>query len=302
MLTSHGDICIPPESRFFVELHSKYGTTPDLRNRIKNFLRDLYDDEKFTEWGIEKERLHHRLTSLRPIDYSTAVSTVYRTYMEQFFPEAKIWGDKNPEYLYHTDVILEYFPQARLIHIVRDIRAIYASLAAINRDVETKTLWKSSQPPLFLATRQWSQALKVFEKYKAHKQFYTINYETLILSPERQLADLCSWLGVEFRSSMLLFYQTNAEKQLVPPHRLKWHERTLQPITADRIGNWQNEISATEINAVELMNRKAMTAFGYDHPTRSIGYKALQRIAFDWLRLRFQQHRKQISRLRARIW
>lgn len=279
MLTAHPDICIPPESPFFVHLEQKYGSTVDLCNNVVAFLDDLYTDEKFREWNVNRTSLQRNLCKHNSLKYSDAISIVYQTNMQQFDSGARIWGDKNPDNIFHVDTILKYFPNAKLIHIVRDVRAVYNS-------VNTKAIsqfGKRLRAQVLLVTKRWSQVVDIAEKYRHDKQFYTVYYEQLVSNPEEQLKGVCSWLGIDFNEQMLRFYQENAKKLLVPTHRLRWHQRTLQPVSGDRIDAWMDELSISEIEALEFMNRKKMNKLGYPCVTNPWRYRGLLKLLSEYI-------------------
>jgi hypothetical protein len=262
MLTSHPDICIPPESMFFVQLEPKYGKLENLAEKIDEFLDDLYSNDKFLEWNIDRARLQENLNLYDELNYSKAISTVYQTYRLKTDPNAHIWGDKNPTYIYHIDRIFQYFPNAKIIHIIRDVRAVYSSMKTVSNFPGWGKKQKT-QSLIFEVTRVWSQAVQSFNKYNNNHQFYNIHYEKLISNPDNQLNQLCSWLGINFSESMLDYYNKNTQKELVPKHRLSWHQNTLKPILEDRIEAWANELSLSEIEALEILNKNNLKILGY---------------------------------------
>ncbi|MCC3416491.1 MAG: sulfotransferase [Microcoleus sp. PH2017_29_MFU_D_A] len=266
MLTAHPDICIPPESLFFVALESKYGAVKDLLPQIEEFLNDLYNNNfhRFWEWNVDKKLLLNNLTNNQQLSYGRAVSTVYETYRQQFYPTASIWGDKNPFHIYQLGKIRRYFPGVKVILIVRDFRACYSSVKKlVAREQERGEVWPGIKTIAGL-THQWNQVVKIIEKYhQKWEQFYLVSYEDLVREPSAQLAKICKWVGVDFQSSMLDFYQKNADSGLVPPNQMVWHPNTLEPVGSDRINAWQDELSVSELETIELMNWKNLEKLGY---------------------------------------
>ncbi|MEG3836282.1 MULTISPECIES: sulfotransferase [unclassified Microcoleus] len=266
MLTAHPDICIPPESLFFVALESKYGAVNDLLPQIEDFLNDLYNNNfhRFWEWNIDPQLLLDNLTNNKQLSYAQAVFTVYQTYRQQFDPTASIWGDKNPFHIYQLGKIRRYFPSVKVILIVRDFRACYSSIKKlVAKEQERGEVWPGIKTVAGL-THQWNQVVKIIEKYhQKWEQFYLVSYEDLVREPSAQLAKICKWVGVDFQESMLEFYHKNAESGLVPPSQMVWHPNTLEPVGSDRINAWQDELSVTELETIELMNWKNLEKLGY---------------------------------------
>ena len=266
MLTAHPAICIPPESLFFVALESKYGPVSNLLPQIEEFLNDLYHNNfhRFWEWNVDRQLLFNNLTNNQQLSYDRAVSLVYETYRQQFDPTASIWGDKNPFHIYQLGKIRKYFPDVRVILIVRDFRACYSSVKKlVAKEQERGEVWPGIKTIAGL-THQWNQVVKIIEKYNQKwEQFYLVSYEDLVREPSAQLAKICKWVGVDFQESMLEFYQKNAELGLVPVNQMVWHPNTFEPVGSDRINAWQDELSVTELETIELMNWKNLEKLGY---------------------------------------
>lgn len=274
LLTSHPAICIPPESPFLIYMEKKFGIQKRLSDNVGKFLNELYKDKKFTEWGIEKKTLELRLKAEVSLTYSKAITIIYQAYALITYPDAYILGDKNPSYLYHIETLLKYFPRAKIIHIIRDIRGIYNSS-------KNKSLTKNEQfnnEQLLSITRYWQQAERVTEKYRTDARVYTLHYENLVSSPGGQLKDIFAWIGVEYSDSVLNFYEENASKKLVPENRHGWHYRTLQPITDKQIDAWKTELKKSEIEILELLNKRRMQKWGYVHVTSFPLWKGISRL------------------------
>ena len=281
MLTSHPAICIPPESLFFVQLKQKYGNSLNLTNNLEGFLDDLYMNDKFREWKVDRKTLQNNLSQHMQLHYHEAVSTVYKTYLQQFDPEARIWGDKNPHHIFHLDTILRHFPKSRIIHIFRDIRAVYNSLKSIQKH----RLWQNFRVNIFELTKKWSRVVKIISEYETDRRFYSISYENLVTKPKEQLIDICAWLDIDFDKSMLSYHLKNRKKGLVPANRLKWHEKTLHPVSLDRIHAWQNELTISEVEALELINIENMKQLGYNYATGPLKYRGFLKLVFEYFQV-----------------
>ena len=279
ILTSHPDICIPPESTFFVDLEQKYSLPDNKQIQINEFIAELYDNKKFREWNINRFALQQRLENSNCLTYCDYVVLIYKFYLEQNKLSASIWGDKNPQYIYDTDLIFKYFPQARVIHIVRDVRAVYSSL----NQIKINNLWKkhSSNFTINKVTSMWNKALDISDKYKNDSRFYLLKYEELVSEPQKQINYLCQWLNIKFDKQMLLFYQDNLEQKLVPQHRLGWHKNTLKPICIEQINSWQNKLNNTEIEVLEILNKNRLTQMDYELLKSFIRYRGWFKILWE---------------------
>jgi hypothetical protein len=124
-----------------------------------------------------------------------------------------IMGEKTPAHLAYVETLLEWFPDARVVHCVRDPRAIYVS--ELRRRAEDP----GSQPyrllvhvpPLMAAfvllQVAWAWAAAV-HRHRALVPRYPgryrlLRFEALVAHPQASLADLCAFLGVELEPRML---------------------------------------------------------------------------------------------------
>ena len=266
LLTTHSDICIPPESLFFVALEPKYGNISNLLPQVEDFLNDLYSKTfpKFCEWNIDRKLLSNNLKSYQELNYTLAVETVYQTYRQQFDPKASVWGDKNPCHIHHVDEIQKYFPESKIILIVRDFRACYSSMKNIvAKEQGAKEVWTGPRT-LEGMTRQWNQVVKLIEKYhQKNEQFYLVYYEDLVREPSVQLTKICKWIGLDFQKVMLEFYRKNAELGLVLSSQIVLNPNTFKPINNERIDTWRNDLSFIEVEVIESENGKSLERLGY---------------------------------------
>ena len=106
------------------------------------------------------------------------------------------WGDKRPLYFQEVDVLLRLFPDAQIVHIVRDPRATVASLATMP--------WWPYDSVGSMAT--WAQADYCARRDRRRLPpdvFTMISYEALVADPEPELRRLCAFLDEDFDPAML---------------------------------------------------------------------------------------------------
>jgi hypothetical protein len=281
MLTAHPQFCIPSECLFFVRLEPKYGHLKDISDRLDQFLADLYKVELFTDWKLDPELLRQNLSKYSPLNYAAAVATVYRTYLQQTGSNACFWGDKNPVHVYHVEQVRKYFPNAKLLLLIRDVRGTYGSLKRTEKNFKG---WQGScQANVLSVTKQWRYVVDVAERYKHDPGFHTVLYERLVENPEAELRAICSWLSVEFDESMLHYYEKNAKEKLVPTGEKGWNAKTFQPITKGRVDSWQNELNLMELEALESLNQSNLTRLGYECVTQPFRYRSLLKVLPDYV-------------------
>lgn len=155
-----------------------------------------------------------------------------------------IWGDKSPTYIRHLELIFREFPQARVVHIVRDVRDYSASI---------RKAWGKD---LKRAAYRWG-----VDVLAAHRQCLgeparslEMTYENLLGSTDTELRRICSLLQIEFDSRMT---------QLRKPSENLGDARGQARIVTGNARKYRRGLSAAEIEAVEALAWDAMHALGY---------------------------------------
>jgi len=104
-----------------------------------------------------------------------------------------LWGDKTPEYLIHVDALVRLFPNARIVHIVRDAR---------DQALSSHRTWGKN---MFRAAQRWVDEISEFRRQAARYPFSAIEvrFEDVLNDPGAELRRLTKFLGLEFEASML---------------------------------------------------------------------------------------------------
>ena len=104
---------------------------------------------------------------------------------------ATIWGDKTPSYLTRTAMLKRVYPQARVIHIVRDVRDFCLSI---------HKAWNKS---MYRAAQRWTDdVLAARQSGRVHGDYLEIKYESLLDDAEVELRRACKFLGADYSPGM----------------------------------------------------------------------------------------------------
>lgn len=169
-----------------------------------------------------------------------------------------------PAHIFKLDQILKKFPQARIIHIVRDARDVLLSqknrrnrrkMGASYLGFREVLRYRMNYHPVVIS-RLWHSAVNAGLRYRNHPAVLTIHFEELIESPEEVLKRTCIHCGIKFNPIMLDVPQVGSSSRPDnPDHR---------GIDKSRTGNWSSgELSDTEIALCERINGKLLTELGY---------------------------------------
>ncbi len=119
-----------------------------------------------------------------------------------------IWVEKTPAHLHSIDYIKKCIPSARFIHIVRDGRAVVASLHDASR--KYPQFWNGVRS-VEQCVDEWNICMGKTARYKNHPDHYIISYEKIIDNACLSISQLCSFLGVPFEQQMIDNFSVSAK-------------------------------------------------------------------------------------------
>jgi hypothetical protein len=135
--------------------------------------------------------------------------------MMQLFANRKnkpVMGEKTPGHLRYVTTIMEWFPNAKIIHMLRDPRAIFASeLRRRKRTHTTPYIYLKRINVLYIlyillqTTFLWFEGIYRYSKHKRlyPENYYLLKFEDLIIDPEKTIRQVCDFLEVEYQDEML---------------------------------------------------------------------------------------------------
>ncbi len=262
LLDAHPSIVIPSESCILLHLKNKYFTCTNWDDKtLDAFLEDLLTEKKLKQsWKVDYEKLKNEIVVVPQSqrNYTIICKILYLNYSSIFNQQnISLIGDKNPIYSAFISDMLELFPQAKFIHIVRDYRANVFS----NKDV-------FSLKNIACLAHAWNYHNRKIEiaKTKIPHQFYTLKYEELALNPKNEMKKIFDFLNVRYNDSVFDFYKAVNEKseQKVRNRFKKVHGNLLNPININRVEVWKNGLSEKDISLSECICELDGKKYGYD--------------------------------------
>jgi len=165
----------------------------------------------------------------------------------------RLAGDKSPNDLNFVRILDKTGALAaptRILHIVRDVRDVAASLR--------RTGWAPDLERYF--ARQWNHNnLYLHATFREDGDRYLLlRYEDLVADPAACIEAACRLLGVDFDPAMLSAPARAHARYRDMPH----HARLGEAISADSVGQGR-DLPATLLQACERQAGEALQAFGY---------------------------------------
>ena len=251
MIGSHPKIICSPESQFKSDYLRRIW--PNYTNLDKeNVLRHLTKHWRFKLWDISEssqelaqQTAHNSFGSIL-----NTLSWVYAQHKGK--PEADTWVDHTPENISYAQSFLKIFPEAQFIHIVRDGRAVAASIIPLDWGPNT----------IIKAARWWMRMTSFGLAAEAHlspNQIMQVKYEELVLQPETTMRKVCQFLNIEFHNEML-----DAVGFTPPAYTNRQHQLVGLKPNATMATRWRERLTARQIEIFEHQTRNFLHHLNYD--------------------------------------
>lgn len=213
---------------------------------------------------IQKDRFIHRLS---PQKQSELLESKYSNledlrgaFLKMLKPEDRnsvpFLGDKDTEHVRYFSHIKKFFPDAFMIHIIRDPRDVVAS--------RLKTEWGAKRSLEFHIAEYQYYLKKVRREGERlfGEKFYELKYEDLLEDPQLILTDVLEELGLTFEPEMLDFYKNVNE--LVSEDEKKWKGNVDKPLNKSNKGKWRDSLDDSDAAILQHGLEDFFEEMGYD--------------------------------------
>ena len=245
MLNRHPRIGLCDETYYFYYVNARrraFGDLADLSNR-RRLIASYSATTRVQRLGLEQEALGRRLEA-EGTSYEAFLASLLRFYAESK-GKARA-GEKTPHHAWFTETLFEWYPGAKILHLLRDPRDVCASLFNVpwgHRSARANG-------------RLWVGLVEAAERSRPRPGYLLIKYEDLVAEPERQLGEICRFLGESFSPVML---ETEPNARADRP----WFERAQGRLSGDRVAKWKEQLTEDQVRLVEWAAGPLMERFGY---------------------------------------
>ena len=172
--------------------------------------------------------------------------------------------EHTPGYIFYLEEILELFPRAKVISLVRDPRDVLLSQKKRWR----QRLQKESEPKSHTALRVWMNyhpvstshlwytAVRKARSFEDHPNVHTVRYEDILNDPEQEILKICRFIGIDYFKEMLRVPRVGSSHVRDNTHH--------KGIDKTRSGKWRKGgLNSAEIFFNQSINHYHMKHFHY---------------------------------------
>nr|WP_321441089.1 sulfotransferase [uncultured Hyphomonas sp.] len=139
--------------------------------------------------------------------------------------------DKRPDNYFHIGLILRLFPEAKILHTVRDARDVCLSTFFTHLDLHQ--IHATDLKNIAYHYRAYEQ-LMAHWKSLAPGQILDVSYDALVDQPEQEVRNVLDFLGLPFEQACLEFHTSAAPVKTASV----WQVR--EPLYTRSSGRWRN--------------------------------------------------------------
>ncbi|HUO00295.1 MAG TPA: sulfotransferase [Bradyrhizobium sp.] len=287
---------LPPDTKLiFLVGAPRSGTTwlqlllsasPRVATVTETHLFSDYTRSLFSGWKCHHDDesgvgLHHLMIY---DEYLTVVRDLVSKIMARILatrPGATIVLEKTPIHALFWPDILQVFPQAHFIHIIRDPRGVVASMLAASQN------WGGNWAPRRVpdACAKWAGHVNAGRKIAAATDHYLeVRYEDLHTRGIPTLKSAFAWCGIEVSCDKIA--------HILEQHRIERLRPTDAPergfFRKGEVEGWQFDLTRRQIRLVEYLTGELMAKLGYSEAEPNVPSwetaNILPALAVEWLR------------------
>lgn len=247
----HRCVCVP-ESQFKSDLLSQPNDLVD-REKRASFLRASW---RFKTWGLPDE-------AVAGVSGSQSNSALVLDLVKEYGriklgKLGNVWIDHTPNNFDYALLLAQHYPSSKFIHIVRDGRAVAASVLPLPwgpNTVQDAATWWVHRLAVGLAAEQY---------FGVHGRIMRVDYESLVRNPGPVIDAIWAFLGLEPQAGPA---QAAAQIRL-PQFTQEQHRLVLESPDVRRIDAWKTVLSQRQVELFEAVAGVLLEFLGYQRQCR----------------------------------
>ena len=252
ILSSHSRIKnIIGESNFYDRIYLNRNLLRKFSpKKREHFLIDYLSDRKRRKktWKcMNFESWLKNYKKLKGKNYADLYLALMLTFAEDYYGDNTTnyyIGDKDPRPMPFGKFMLKIFPEAKIINIERDGRAVVSSLMEFRgKDIVNHTLL-------------WKYHIRTslrFNRKMDKKSYLKISYESFVKNPEEELIKICDFLNLDYEKEML---KANLKG-------LSSFTNKTEKVDISRIDRYKKELNQKQIKLIEYIAFNELKQLGY---------------------------------------
>ncbi len=237
MLASHSEIFSAPETSFFSRIIPRLGIEySDPGARIDRHCLETVAADLLEMTGIELPAAF--LEQNTEMDIRSLFESLLGTFNNDNKPR---WVEKTTLHARHLPAITRFYPQARIINVIRDPVACVGSMSAI-RPIAPDDFRIRYISSLHDFANLWDTCVGAVLEFPRQEQVLHLHYEALVEQSRETVAAICEFLDIAFEEGMLESFHHSAAG-IVSGTSCPWQKGNLAPgVRRESLYKWRRKL------------------------------------------------------------
>jgi hypothetical protein len=269
LLGRHSTVAMTPETHFFLRVAPRQFRAHHSYESHGVMVRKFFESPRAADFDLPEAAVLERFSSYPPT-YAALFEVILSLYAER---AGKPRGaEKTPFHLRRVPQILDAYPNAKIVGIVRDGRDVVRSIM--------NAPW-TAHASLRRQCLKWNRAVAAGQRWQQRfpDQFMQIRYEDLVLDTEQTLRAVDEFCALPFEGQQL---DPERATGVVPPRERGWKANAERLADPARVSAWQHQATPTERYVMNTMMGRRLAALGYGDrvlPPLALPLRFLHRLA-----------------------
>jgi hypothetical protein len=267
LLATHPNLAMTRRTNLWTYFYNQYGDLGKPEN-FERCLATMLVYKRLLPIKLDADQLR-RDFQLGEMSYPRLFALIEEQYAQRIGRPR--WGDKSLNTERYADPIFEAYPNAHILHIMRDPRDRYASAVA---------RWKVSRGGAGAGSAVWLSSLRLAERNRAKypDRYMIVRYEMLATQPKETLRTICDFIGEEYTPLMLTM--RGAEQFADDGGNSSYGQFEPGKISTRSIGRYREVLSPRQIAFMQKAIGEKMAELDYEMDNLSLTFR--ERLFF-WL-------------------
>lgn len=260
ILNSHPEVLIPKETDF---PNRAWGKIKDHNFTDSDFyiLARMFQLTSVNNgWDFSLNQIVNIFKASNSTDLSQCINALLKATADRDKPGAKYFGIKRPNLIFHIERIWSLFPEARVIHVIRDGRDVSLSYKKAN-----KSGIHFGPRSLISSALYWRTGVACSRRFSDDSRLLTIPYEDLLVEFMPTMEKISRFLNISHLPEIYLNYDKSQrpKDEISSVARSSIHANLLKGIMTTNFNKHLNEMSFWHALLFESLAGDVLKEHGY---------------------------------------
>lgn len=274
MINAHPWVAITRETHWIPRFYEKKKGVTEEGLVTEKLVEYLFEHRRFDQMKIKRSALLKLVKEQPEATYASLVSQIFDNYGRR--KKKPLVGDKTPTYVRKLPVLHKLWPEARIVHLIRDGRDVWLSMKNWRMAHKAAGKFNSWKIDPLVTTAFWWKALVAMGRSDGNvlgkDLYYDLKYEDLIAHPDVECKKLAGFLGLPHVEAMERYYEGRTQLG----EQLSTNAAWLPPTPGRR--DWRTQMESHDIEKFEAATGNLLDELGYERACPKISSKVRKEV------------------------